>query len=140
MLIYPVVVHRDEGSDFGVMVPDLPGCVSAGETADEAIVEIHEAIYTHLEGMVMDGEDIPQPTVTAMSAYPEEYLQGNWGEGGVVCLGMAFIDPNKISPETERFNVVLPKWLAEKMSQFPENRSEFLTKAATEEVQKRLRA
>ena len=36
---YPVVVHKDPNSDYGVTVPDLPGCFSAGETMDEALQE-----------------------------------------------------------------------------------------------------
>ena len=40
---YPVVLHKDEDSDYGVTVPDVPGCFSAGETIDEASVS-----YTHL--------------------------------------------------------------------------------------------
>ena len=34
---YPVVIHKDPESDYGVTVPDLPGCFSAGETLDEAL-------------------------------------------------------------------------------------------------------
>jgi predicted RNase H-like HicB family nuclease len=58
---YPVVIHKDPQSDYGVTVPDLPGCLSAGETLDEALQEVVEAIETHLEGLLMDGEPIPTP-------------------------------------------------------------------------------
>ncbi len=34
---YPIVVHKEKGSDYGVTVPDLPGCFSAGGTLDEAL-------------------------------------------------------------------------------------------------------
>ena len=53
---YPVVVHKDPHSDYGVTVPDLPGCFSAGETLDEALQEVVEAIEAHLEGLLLDGE------------------------------------------------------------------------------------
>jgi hypothetical protein len=34
---YPVVIHKDESSDFGVTIPDIPGCFSAGDTYDDAL-------------------------------------------------------------------------------------------------------
>jgi predicted RNase H-like HicB family nuclease len=45
---YPVVTHKDPDSDYGVTVPDLPGCFSAGETLDEALNEVVEAIECHI--------------------------------------------------------------------------------------------
>ena len=58
---YPVVIHKDPESDYGVTVPDLPGCFSAGETLDEALQEVVEAIECHLEGLLLDGESVPTP-------------------------------------------------------------------------------
>lgn len=51
---YPVVTHKDPQSDYGITVPDLPGCFSAGATMDEALQEAVEAIECHLEGMLID--------------------------------------------------------------------------------------
>jgi len=48
---YPVVIHKDQDSDYGVTVPDLPGCFSAGSTVDEAIDNAVEAIECHVEGL-----------------------------------------------------------------------------------------
>ena len=53
---YPIVIHKDPDSDYGVTVPDLPGCFSGGDTMDEAIDMAHEAILGHIEGLLMDGE------------------------------------------------------------------------------------
>ena len=55
---YPVVLEPS-ATGFGVYVPDLPGCVSVGETREEALAMIAEAIAFHLEGMREDGLDIP---------------------------------------------------------------------------------
>lgn len=63
---YPVVIHKDTESDDGVTVPDLPGCFSAGETLDEALQEVVEAIECHLEGLLADGEPIPMPKPVAL--------------------------------------------------------------------------
>ena len=58
---YLVVVENGDTS-FGAYVPDLPGCVAVGETRDEVLVLIHEAIEFHLEGLRENGQPIPPPT------------------------------------------------------------------------------
>jgi len=60
-LRYAVVIEKGE-RNFSAYVPDLPGCVSVGDTLDEVRAEIREAIEFHLEGMREDGAPIPQPT------------------------------------------------------------------------------
>ena len=65
MARYPVILHKDPGSDYGVTVPDLPGCFSAGTTPEEAAVNVVEAIACHLEGLFIDGEPIPEPRAMA---------------------------------------------------------------------------
>ena len=47
---------------FSAHVPDLPGCVAAGETREETLELIREAIALHLEGMRQHGETVPEPT------------------------------------------------------------------------------
>lgn len=57
---YLVVV--EEGSQsFGAYVPDLPGCVAAGESREEVLTLIREAIEFHLEGLREDGQPVPPP-------------------------------------------------------------------------------
>ena len=56
---YPAVIDKDPDSDFGVVFPDFPGCVSAGRTVDEAIRGAHEALAGHVALMVADGDDCP---------------------------------------------------------------------------------
>ncbi|MCZ6616833.1 MAG: type II toxin-antitoxin system HicB family antitoxin [Gammaproteobacteria bacterium] len=51
MVTYPVVVYKDEESDYGTVVPDLPGCVSAGASLSIAMEMTNEAVQCHLEGM-----------------------------------------------------------------------------------------
>ncbi len=47
---------------YSAHVPDLPGCVAAGETREETLQLIREAIAFHIEGMRRHGESVPQPT------------------------------------------------------------------------------
>ena len=56
---YAIVIHKDPDSDYGVTIPDLQGCFSAGETIEEAIEMAQEAAECHIEGMLMDSDPIP---------------------------------------------------------------------------------
>jgi len=56
-----VVIERGESS-WGAHVPDLPGCVAVGESRDEAIDLIREAIALHIEGLKRQGLPVPKPT------------------------------------------------------------------------------
>lgn len=54
-----LVVAEKGPTSFGAYVPDLPGCVAAGESKDEVLALIREAIEFHLEGLKEDGQPIP---------------------------------------------------------------------------------
>ena len=57
---YMVVLEQGPTS-YGAYVPDLPGCVAVGETQQEALELIQEAIEFHLEGLKEEGRQIPAP-------------------------------------------------------------------------------
>ena len=59
---YVAVLERGVNDSFGVFFPDLPGCVSAGRTAEEAMNDAREALALHIEGMIEDGLAPPAPT------------------------------------------------------------------------------
>lgn len=61
---YLVVIER-EGSSWGAYVPDLPGCVAAGESEQEVRELIREAIELHIESLREAGEDVPPPASIA---------------------------------------------------------------------------
>jgi predicted RNase H-like HicB family nuclease len=58
---YIALVHKDDGTSYGVSFPDVPGCISAGDTFEEAVAHAAEALAGHLALMRADGDDIPQP-------------------------------------------------------------------------------
>ena len=58
---YLVIVEKGPTS-FGAYGPDLPGCIAVGETREDALASIHEAIEFHLEGMRQPGDPIPDPS------------------------------------------------------------------------------
>ena len=57
---YVSFIHHEEAG-YGVSFPDFPGCVSAGDTVDDAVRHGSEALAFHVEGLVEDGETIPAP-------------------------------------------------------------------------------
>lgn len=60
VLKYDVVFEKQEVGGYTVTVPSLPGCISEGDTFEEAEANISEAITAFLESLAKDGEDIPQ--------------------------------------------------------------------------------
>jgi predicted RNase H-like HicB family nuclease len=69
---YVALIHKDDGTSYGVSFPDLPGCISAGDTIEEAIENAAEALAGHLALMRTDGDPVPVPrTVRAIKADPE---------------------------------------------------------------------
>ncbi len=61
---YLVVVEQGATS-FGAYVPDLPGCAAAGETREEVLDLIREAIEFHIEGLRQEGQPVPPPSSTS---------------------------------------------------------------------------
>jgi len=65
---YAIVIEKAD-SNYSAYVPDLPGCVSTGETVDEVKQNIAGAIEFHIQGLIEDGESVPPPT--SLSDYVE---------------------------------------------------------------------
>ena len=61
MTRYMVVVERGE-SGWGAHVPDLPGCIAVGETRDEVLGLIREAIAMHIDDLKRAGHPVPKPS------------------------------------------------------------------------------
>lgn len=121
---YPIFIHKDENSAYGVIVPDLPGCYSAGDTIEDAIHNTHEAIECHLEGLLSDNESFP------LKKSIQEHLEDPDFKDGV--LAVVEVDISKISGKTTRINVSLPEKFLKQIDEFTHhgNRSAFLVDAA----------
>ena len=59
---YTILLEQADDGGWGAWSPDLPGCVALGDSIEEAVVEMREAIAFHLKGLAADGEPIPEPT------------------------------------------------------------------------------
>lgn len=63
---FALALHTDDGVNYGVTVPDLPGCFSAGDSFDEALEMARKAIDAHCELLAEKGLDIPSPSPLAL--------------------------------------------------------------------------
>ncbi|CAN5538428.1 type II toxin-antitoxin system HicB family antitoxin [soil metagenome] len=59
---YIAYLHKTRKSDYGVSFPDFPGCITAGRTLEEARRMAAEALALHVEGLLEDGETLPEPS------------------------------------------------------------------------------
>ncbi len=100
---YPIAIEPgDERTAFGVVVPDLPGCFSAGDTLDEAIDNAREAIELWLE-TVIDGDGggaVAGPRAISTHQANPDYAGWIWA---VVPIDLA-----ELSDKAERVNITLP--------------------------------
>ncbi len=123
---YPIFIHKDENSDYGVIVPDLPGCFSAGSTIEEAIRNAHEAIECHIEGLLLDSDPIP------LKQSIEQHLDNPDFKDGV--LALVEIDLSKVAGKSIRVNISLPERFLKQIDEYTRqhggNRSGFLVDAA----------
>lgn len=76
MKSYIGVVHKDPASCFGVSFPDFPGCIGAGDTLEQALVDAGEALSFHIQGMREDGMSIPEPSGIEILKTDPEYASG----------------------------------------------------------------
>lgn len=84
-----VVTLEEMPRNFGVCVPDVPGCVSTGRTREQALEIIQEALAFHIEAMASDGEPVPLPATSiddAIASYsgpvPDDVLSSYAEFGG----------------------------------------------------------
>ena len=129
---YLSFIHRDEAG-YGVSFPDFPGCVSVGDTVDEAVRQGSKALAFHVEGLAEDGQEIPTPrSIDAIKADPE--LEP-WRRGADLVLIPLLLDRGS----TRRVNISLDRGLLEAIDdearQRRMTRSAFLATAARHEIE-----
>lgn len=121
---YIALIHKDADSDYGVSFPDLPGVISAGSTLDEARDMASEALALHIEGLIEDGEAIPEASSL------EDVMANAENRDGVAVL----ISAPATAVKSVRVNVTLPSDVLEQIDEYAERegftRSGFLAQAA----------
>lgn len=75
---FPVVLHKDADSDYGVTLPDVPGCFTAGSSVTESLENAQEALALHFEDLVADGDALPQAQEVDVYRDNPDFAGGLW--------------------------------------------------------------
>jgi predicted RNase H-like HicB family nuclease len=130
---YIAVVHKDADTDYGVSFPDFPGAVTAARSVDDAVEMAEEALALHVEGMLEDGEAIPQPSGFDHIRANPDYRNG-----------LPVLVPLRTDALAMRINVTLPAAVLRRIDDHVEEegltRSGFLADAAQHELARALRS
>lgn len=124
---YPIMIEPgNDTTAWSVVVPDLPGCFSAGDTLDEALVAVEEAAAAWIDATLDAGREIPRP-----SAVQDAMKSGDFGGW---MLGFVSVDPALLDDAVERINITLPRRVLAridaKAKASGENRSSYIAKMA----------
>ncbi len=125
MANYIAVVHKDPKSDFGVSFPDFPGCITAGNSIDEAKDMAHDALSLHIKGLLEDGENIPAPSKLEDIMADPEYSDA---------AAILVVTVSEAKPRSVRVNITVPEDMLRKIDAIAKkrgmSRSSFLVNAA----------
>ena len=123
---FVLALHTDDGIAYGVTVPDLPGCFSAGDSLDAAIDAAREAIDAHCELLAEDGEDVASRQTLAVHQANPELAGAVWA---VVDVAV-----DRYFGPAEKINITVPGRVLARIDAFArqhgESRSGFLVRAA----------
>jgi len=130
MIRYPIVIEPGTDSTaFGVVVPDLPGCFSAGDSLDEAIVGAEEAAAAWIDAALDAGDAIPGPSEL-------EAVRRNPDFAGWI-FGVLALDPALLDDTVERVNITLPRRVLKRLDALAraagESRSGYIAHLTLEE-------
>ena len=124
---YPIAIELgDDEHAFGVVVPDLPGCFSAGDTLDEAMTNAEEAVVLWIEAALDQNREIPAPSLVARWADDPDY--SGW------TFAVVTVDPSALDETIERVNITLPRRVLHRLDRRAqaegESRSGFIARLA----------
>ncbi|MFC0266506.1 type II toxin-antitoxin system HicB family antitoxin [Kushneria aurantia] len=132
-MLFPIAIERgDEDHAYGVAVPDLPGCFSAGGTFEEALANVREAIDGWLTVAVEHGDPIPEATNIENHVDDPDYAGWIWA--------IVDIDVTPYLGKSHKINVTLPDLLLKQIDDFvathasDRTRSGFLSRVAMQEL------
>ena len=127
---YPVAIESDSATTaFGVVVPDLPGCFSAGNSLDEALISAEEAVAAWIDATLDAGQAIPRPS--SLDTLRDNPDYAGWA------LGVVAVDPALLDDTTERVNITLPRRVLKRLDALAraagESRSGFIAQLTLED-------
>ena len=130
---YPIAIETgDKRHAYGILVPDLPGCFSAGDTLEDALANAREAILLHLEGLLVEGAPVPNASDLAVLQRKRAYRGWAWA--------VVDIDLSELGDKAARINITLPQRILRAVDAHArrsgETRSGFLARAAIDAMRK----
>mgnify|MGYP000894214945 CR=1 FL=1 len=141
---YPVAIELgNDKTAYGVVVPDLPGVFSAGDSLDEALENAEEAILLALADFVEEGKQLPEPSPLELmlsggggKGGPEEFPRDHW------VWFLANVDTSKLAAKAIRVNITLPEPLLNAIDKHVNatggSRSGYLAHLAQKDLQERI--
>lgn len=128
---YPIAIEPGDATHaYGVVVPDLPGCFSAGDTLDEALANAPEAIALWLEDAIERGAAAPAPKTLEAHRRNRDFKDWIWA--------VVEVDLSRVADKAERINITLPSRLLARVDarakKLGDSRSGFLARAALESL------
>lgn len=136
-MLVPVVIHKEEGSAYGVTVPDIPGCYGASDhSVEDALRNTSESIEFHIEGLMQDPES-ELPSIGSI----DDHIDNKDYSDAFMWASVNF-DVNKlIANKARRFNLSMKELVLAKVDrrahQLGMDRSEYFAFAAIEEMTKK---
>ncbi|MEX0922987.1 MAG: type II toxin-antitoxin system HicB family antitoxin [Rhodovibrionaceae bacterium] len=127
---YIALLRKEPDSCYGVDFPDFPGCITAGDNAEEAQRKAEEALQLHIEGMVEDGDEVPEPSSL------DEVLADPENEGALAVL----VEAPVLDDPAVKITLDVPKSLLERIDtiakarKLPGRRSGFIIEAARRRI------
>lgn len=125
-MYFPAAIFIEEGKAFGVTLPDIPGCNTAGDTLEEALGNVQEAVELSLEGE----DSRPEPSELSLLRKDPLYADALWA---MVNVDLGFLDER-----TVRVNITLPAGTLQEIDRTAKgrgmSRSAFLVRAARKEI------
>lgn len=126
-MLYPIYVHKDNGSAYGAEFPDFPGCFAAADELKDLPAAAQEAVEAHFG---TDNDPIPKPSSPDAFAKDKAYRGGFWL--------LVDVDLNKVRSRAIRVNISLPESLVGRIDNEAhrrgQTRSAFLAMAAEREM------
>ncbi|MFD2206624.1 type II toxin-antitoxin system HicB family antitoxin [Kiloniella antarctica] len=120
---YPAVIEKDREDLYGAVFPDLPGCVTSGESVHDVMVMAEEALSLHITGMHEDGDELPTPSeINSLS---------NEDTSDAHCITLVGVT---LPGKKKRYNFTIDEYLIDRIDAISNNRSEFLAQAARERL------
>ena len=122
------LIRKESKSNFGVEFPDFPGCISAGETLDQAVAGVKEALELHIEGMLEDAEALPEPKDFSV-------IRKQSVTKGAIPVLIDVLIPRR----SKRINITMDEGLLEKVDEVASNRGTTRSGFLAEAVRKAFR-